>query len=124
MTPKLVSHDPKEPLSDMSFAEKRRHRRVQLSIRCWMGDATHTIYLRVHDVSLGGLSVRAPVPFEPDRDLQLSIELPDRSHVRARGKVVWVSPPTGLQSRPRMGARFVEFIEGEEALSALLTTAS
>ncbi|HWE27165.1 MAG TPA: PilZ domain-containing protein, partial [Polyangia bacterium] len=46
-------------------AEKRRHRRVEVGVRCWITNERHTVYLRLHDLSLGGLSVRAPVPFRP-----------------------------------------------------------
>jgi hypothetical protein len=34
--------------------------------------------------------------------------------------VVWTRPEGGESSGPRMGARFLEFLEGEEALHRLL----
>jgi Tfp pilus assembly protein PilZ len=120
MMPKLDPHPSTEPLKDTQFVEKRRHRRIQLSIRCWIIDGNHTLYLRVYDLSLGGLSVRTPAPFQPDRELRILIELPDRTQVRARGQVVWIRPSAGVESRPRMGVRFVEFTEGEQALHDLL----
>ena len=47
---------------DPVFAEKRRHPRLQMSARCWIVDRHHTVYLRLYDLSLGGLSVRARLP--------------------------------------------------------------
>jgi PilZ domain len=106
---------PEPPRGD----EKRRHPRVALTARAWIVDAEHTVYLRVHDVSAGGLSVRAPVPFQPSRSVDLRIELPGGVEVHARGEIVWVrgEPQNG---GPRMGARFLEFLDGEDALYKLL----
>jgi len=96
-------------------------------MRCWLGDERHTVYLRLHDLSRGGLSVRAPVPFSPDDDLEVGLELPGGTCLRARGQVVWVNDPepdsdgpSAQVDGPRMGARFLEFLEGEEELSLLL----
>jgi hypothetical protein len=100
--------------------EQRRHPRFQLAVRCWITDGRHTLYLRVHDISRGGLSVRAPGPFAPSRKIEVGLELPGGRRVRARGEIVWVRPPTAGESGPRMGARFLEFVEGEEELYQLL----
>jgi hypothetical protein len=99
--------------------EKRRHPRLELGLRCWIGDARHTLYLQLHDVSRGGLSVRAPVPFAPATPIEVGLELPDGRQVRARGEVVWVRGTPG-EAGPRMGARFVEFLEGESDLDDVL----
>lgn len=105
--------------------EQRRHPRYDLAIRGWLTDAHHTVYLRLHDLSRGGLSVGAPVPFAPSGHIEVGLELPGGQRVRARGEVVWVrgidDPAAG--SGPRMGARFLEFLEGEEALYTLLGNA-
>ncbi len=106
-------------------AETRRHRRVELPARCWIEDGEHTYYLRVHDVSRGGLSVRAPVPFSAAHQIVLRLELPGDRTVSARAEVVWVrdSPAADAASGARMGARFLEFLEGEEELYAILGNA-
>jgi hypothetical protein len=96
----------------------RRHPRLTLPVRCWIYDGQHTVYLRVHDVSAGGLSVRAPVPFAANKDVELRLELPGNRQVRARGQVVWVRQ--GAVEGPLMGARFVEFFDGESDLLKLL----
>ena len=60
-------------------------------------------------------AVRAAPPVE------LTLELPSGETVRARGEVVWVkpdNPPAG--GGPKMGARFLEFLEGEEELYRVL----
>ena len=100
--------------------EQRRHPRFPLAVRCWITDVRHTLYLRVHDISRGGLSVRAPVPFAATGRIEVGLELPSGQRVRARGEVVWVRPSTMETSGPRMGARFLEFVEGEEELYELL----
>src|SRR4051794_3989664 len=100
--------------------EQRRHPRLQLAVRCWITDERHTLYLRVHDISRGGLSIRAPVPFAPTGRIELGLELPGGRRVRAHGEVVWVRSATATESGPRMGARFLEFVEGEEELYKLL----
>ena len=112
--PKLPAEPPRE---------QRRHPRFELSVRCWITNARHTLYLRVHDISRGGLSVRAPVPFEPSGQIEVGLELPGGVRVRARGEVVWVRSSTATESGPRMGARFLEFVEGEEELYQLLGNA-
>lgn len=104
--------------------EKRRHPRVELAVRCWITDERHTLYLRLHDLSRGGLSVRAPVPFLPQTRIEVGLELPGGQRVRARGEVVWVrqavDDAAASRGGARMGARFLEFLDGEEALYTLL----
>jgi hypothetical protein len=112
--PKLPAEPPRE---------QRRHPRHELAVRCWITDARHTLYLRIHDISRGGLSVRAPVPFEPNGQIEVGLELPGGMRVRARGEVVWVRSSSATESGPRMGARFLEFVEGEEDLYQLLGNA-
>ena len=123
---------PLEPPVD-GWAEKRRFPRHQLAVRCWIRDAQTTLYARVHDVSLGGLSIRAPIAFAPKAELELAIVLPgDPANptgllaIRARGRVVWVrasqgdGPGPGV---PRMGAEFLDFIDGEQTLRRLIGSA-
>jgi hypothetical protein len=101
--------------------QRRRHPRLELAARCFLVDGEHTFYLRVHDVSAGGLSVRAPVPFRAARPIDVRLELPGGATVRARCVIVWVRPEGGESpGAPRMGARFLEFVEGEEDLYKLV----
>jgi hypothetical protein len=122
VTPKLDPHvQPETPSRPIPLKEKRKHPRIELPARCWIRDGDHTFYLRVHDVSRGGLSLRAPVPFRPTGQLELELELPGGARVRAHAQVVWVRPEGGeAAGQPRMGARFLEFLEGEEELYELL----
>jgi hypothetical protein len=69
--------------AEPSFAEKRRYPRLQLPVRCWMADGLHTVYARVHDVSLGGLSLRSPVPFAPDAEVELALGVFEVARTRA-----------------------------------------
>jgi hypothetical protein len=93
--------------------------------RCWIGDGRRTVYMRVHDVSRGGLSVRAPVPFAPSDPVELRLELPGGRSARARGEIVWVKNARDVSegSGARMGARFLEWLTGEEELYNLLPRA-
>jgi hypothetical protein len=118
---KLDLNPPKPaPKEQPVYEAKRRHPRHQLPVRCWLNDGVHTMYLRVHDVSAGGLSVRAPVAFLPDHDVQVRLELPGGRVVIARGRVVWVRPGSGEISGPRMGACFIELTEGADELYNLV----
>jgi hypothetical protein len=103
--------------------ELRRHPRLDLLVRCWITDPRYTLYLRLHDLSRGGLSVRAPVPFAAASHIDVNLDLPGGRRVRARGQVVWVRSGEAGESGPRMGARFVEFVEGEHHLHAVLDAA-
>jgi hypothetical protein len=122
MSNPALDSDPSHPKPPSEpTREQRRHPRFELAVRCWITDSRHTLYLRVHDISKGGLSVRAPVPFAPTGKIEVGLELPGGRRVRAHGEVVWVRPST--TSGPRMGARFLEFVEGEEDLYQLLGNA-
>jgi hypothetical protein len=124
MSTRALDSDPSVPKTPPEPArEQRRHPRFELAVRCWITDARHTLYLRVHDISRGGLSVRAPVPFAPSGKIEVGLELPGGRRVRVHGEVVWVRPQSGTESGPRMGARFLDFIEGEEELYQLLGNA-
>jgi hypothetical protein len=107
------------PPAPPPYVSKRRHPRHQLPIRCWIADGVHTVYLRVHDVSAGGLSVRAPVAFEPQHVVEVRLELPGGRLARLSGRVVWVRHDAEV-SGPRMGAEFVEVIDGGDDLFSLV----
>lgn len=115
--PQPEPHAPEKPEQEL-----RRHPRLELPVRCWIADRQRTVYLRVHDVSLGGLSVRAPVAFPKAGAVELRLELPGGLTVRARAEVVWLREGAEL-SGPRMGARFLEILEGEEELYKVLVRA-
>ena len=126
MSTRTLDSDPahQPPPSDgRPEREQRRHARHELAVRCWITDSRHTLYLRIHDISRGGLSVRATVPFAPHNVIEVGLELPGGRRVRARGEVVWVKPQASAESGPRMGARFLDFLEGEEDLYQLLGNA-
>ena len=120
MSTKLDLRPPQPPPPEPPvYDSKRRHPRLQLPIRCWIADGMHTVYLRVHDVSAGGLSVRAPVAFEPQHDVEVRLELPGGRVARLRGRVVWVRREAEVTG-PRMGAQFVEVLDGADDLFNLV----
>jgi hypothetical protein len=127
MTPKLGFEDLRAPSTARPPApavEHRRWPRHRLSMRCWLTGRGHTRYLRLHDLSLGGLSVRAPMPFRRAGKLEVVIELGAGRVLKARGEVVWVRERLPGLRQPSMGARFLEFLEGETELEALLDAAT
>jgi hypothetical protein len=63
------------------------------------------------------------VPFAAASGIVVNLDLPGGRRMRARGEVVWVRSGEAGESGPRMGARFVEFVEGEDELYALLDAA-
>ena len=112
---------PAEELSpEPPVNNRRRFPRLQLPLRCWLIGGSHTMYLRVHDVSRDGLSVRAPVPFHPADQLTVRLELADGINVEARAEVVWTRAVAEGATGPRMGARFVEVSKGKAALHEAL----
>jgi hypothetical protein len=110
------------PGNGIPLSTRRRHPRVRVAARCWIGDGRRTVYMRIHDLSRGGLSVGAPVPFAPSDTVELRLELPGGRTARARGEIVWVRGPRELGSDEgaRMGARFVEWLAGEQELDHVL----
>jgi hypothetical protein len=108
--------------------DARRHARVQLPARCWIGDGRRTVYMRIHDLSRGGLSVHAPVPFAPEDPVELRLELPGGRSARARGQIVWVKKAGESRdlggSGARMGAQFLEWLSGRDDLYEMLPPGS
>jgi hypothetical protein len=99
---------------------RRKHPRVRIAARCWIVGGRHTLYVRIHDISRGGLSVRAPVPFRPNEKLDLRLELPGGRQISAEAVVVWTRTELPTPSGPRMGARFVLFRdEGDSVLQTI-----
>ena len=92
--------------------QRRQYPRRPTTAHCWITDPYHTAYLRMQDISLGGLSVGALLPFPTESEIEVRIELPFGRQVRARGYVVW-------RKDMRLGARFLEILEGQGDLDAL-----
>ena len=88
MSTRTLDSDPSAPRAPAEPPrEQRRHPRFELAVRCWITDARHTLYLRVHDISRGGLSVRAPVPFAPSGQIEVGLELPEIGRASCRERV-------------------------------------
>jgi hypothetical protein len=109
---------PRQPAS----AEKRRHPRRQLNLRCWMQNDDHTLYGRIYDLSMGGLSMRVPVPFSVGAHLSVALGVSSPSEgrivpLRAIACVVWLR---AAELGPTMGTRFVDFPEGDDVLRRLM----
>lgn len=112
-----------EPEAIADPSDRRQYPRVPVPIRFWIDDGHHTVYLRPYDVSRGGLSLRASAPFQRADELHVRVELPDGGEVHASGEVVWVKRLTDTTEGPRLGARFLQFLQGEERFYQLLAAA-
>ena len=90
--------------------DRRRHPRRRSRERAWFESDDRAVYLKLHDISKEGLSVRAPMPFHVGDEIVVTI-----GDLRVRVEVRWIA------GRPHagMGCRFVEVIEGERALETL-----
>lgn len=97
--------------------ELRRHQRWSMPLHCWISSGDHTVYLRVYDLSRGGLSVRAPLPFLRARRVDVRVELTSGKVVSTRAEVVW---KRRTESGPSFGVKFTTFRQGKQALFAAL----
>jgi hypothetical protein len=98
------------PAAPHEIDERRRHRRRRSFERAWFDSKTRAVYVRLWDISRGGVSVRGAMPFSDGETLTVTL-----GGVRVRAEVSWRSerPVAGT------GFRFVEVLDGEDELIAL-----
>jgi FixJ family two-component response regulator len=88
---------------DFMCGERRRYFRcvAQLSVVLTTHKATRRIQCTAMNVSSDGLAVSTSSPFTPAETVDIAIDLPDRSTVRATGIVIWDDKhgKTGLKLR-------------------------
>ena len=94
----------------MTYAERRAQLRQPTRRRALFDAKQRTVFTKLHDISEGGLSVRAPMPFQHGEELIVTLE-----DVRVRVQVQW----TLTHPRAGMGFRIVEVLGGGEQLLTL-----
>ncbi|HEY3354801.1 MAG TPA: PilZ domain-containing protein [Polyangia bacterium] len=103
----------------MSADERRKHTRYPSQLRCWLRGPARQVYVRLRDISRGGLGLRAPTTFPRGEVAEVLVEDPRRGvALRARGEVVWTHPDPDHPDHTGTGIRFLEVTEGLELLPA------
>lgn len=97
--------------------ERRRHKRILTSVRCWILGRQSALYTKVRNISRGGLGVLGPVPFKSGDEVTIRIlgVAPQRDLV-IRSRVVW-SQDAPLNG---MGAEFLAVLAGAQLLEQIL----
>jgi hypothetical protein len=94
----------------VTSSERRRHLRQRIHRRALFDTKQRAVFTRLHDISEGGLSVRAPMPFAPGEELVVTL-----GDVRVRVQVRW----TNERPRVGMGFRILEVLDGGEEFLTL-----
>ena len=95
--------------------QRRKHPRVLIKAHSWVRYGMQTVYLRVRDLSRGGIGLVTPMPFYPAGEVEFEIEFPGGRAMVARGEVMWAQTQPDL----RIGARFTKIIKGQDVLESL-----
>jgi len=82
------------------WTERRRERRLPVSIRVWVVETHVQRYARLVDVHPRGARVRTRNPPAVDSECTLRFKMPDGSQVEATGRVMWRE----LGSKTKAGA--------------------
>jgi hypothetical protein len=104
-------------LQPVTGDERRRFRRVGSGLRCWLRGQSRTVYVRLRDLSHGGIGICAPTTFQRGDAAEVLVE--DAHHarsLRAHAEVAWSHPDTDNPGHSGTGVRFLEVIEGRELL--------
>lgn len=99
--------------------ERRRSKRVRVSVRCWITGRRSALYTPLRNISRGGIAVGGLTPFEEGEEISIKIQGSHRVTLEARSRVIWTRghddpEPSG------MGAEFLEITSGEQVLDGLL----
>jgi Tfp pilus assembly protein PilZ len=95
----------------------RKFERFPTNLRCWLRARGRTVYVRLRDISRGGVGLRTSTNFSRGDHAELVLEQtrpPATMHARA--EVVWSHPDPENPDHAGTGLRFVEIVEGESLL--------
>jgi Tfp pilus assembly protein PilZ len=102
----------------VSADERRKHPRFPSQLHCWLRGPARQVYVRLRDLSLGGVALRAPTTFVRGDQAEVVVEDPHRGiNLRARGEVVWTHPDPEHPEHTGTGVRFVQILAGAELLA-------
>ncbi|HJZ88163.1 MAG TPA: PilZ domain-containing protein [Polyangia bacterium] len=85
-------------------AEHRQHPRHRSSLMIWLSSPERSLYVRLHDLSLGGLGLRVPTCLVRGQAIEIALTLPDGAEIGGRAVVAWVRP----EGAPGAGLRLLE----------------
>ena len=86
--------------------ERRKSKRVSLRARCWCEGKTTTLFIQIHDASLGGLFLKTHVPFNPGERVTVRWKFPESKEEHyASMAVVW---KRAVPNPPGMGLKFLD----------------
>jgi len=110
-----------------SGAEKRRHKRVEISWSALLEKSDQSLKVQLKDISLGGAFVICPEPFGLKDQFEITIDIPSHGPLPLNAEVIWsnVNMPSDQVVNRGMGIRFIKN-EGEarqtlqEAIAAAL----
>jgi hypothetical protein len=101
----------------VSADERRKYPRFPSHLRCWLKGQARQAYVRLRDISRGGLGLRAPTTFPRGEVAEVIIENPGRGlKLRGRCEVVWNHPDPDHPEHTGTGLRFVAIEAGAELL--------
>lgn len=104
-------------VSDVS--ERRRHKRIPTSQRCWCESKDITLFGKITNASPQGAFIRTAAHMQEGEKARLLWKNPDGEQTVIDAEVVWVSGgDTGTE--PGLGLRLLRFVAGEELWEALL----
>lgn len=89
--------------------ERRQSKRVGLRARCWCEGKNATLYIQIHDASLGGLFLKTHTLFNPGEHVTVRWTFPEsKEEHHAEMAVVW---KRGVSDLPGMGLKFLHVSE-------------
>jgi Tfp pilus assembly protein PilZ len=96
--------------SKMSWEEKRRHPRVELSWPAFLEKAERRQEAQLKDLSLGGAFLICQEPLALQDQFKVTFILPNQEHLELNAEVVWsnVNMPSDRVVNRGMGIRFIK----------------
>ena len=88
------------------MSENRKHERVPTQLRCWCEGDNVTLYVRITNLSEGGLFVRTSTPLACGAQAVVRLTPGGDPELQARATVVWLREEVERAYPPGMGLRF------------------
>jgi Tfp pilus assembly protein PilZ len=106
------------PAANISWEEKRRHPRVEISWTASLDKPEGPAAVQLKDISLGGAFVVCEEPLALQDEFKITINLPDQEPLQLNAEVVWsnINMPRDKVVNRGMGIRFIKNDEKERQL--------
>ncbi|RJO68520.1 MAG: PilZ domain-containing protein [Myxococcales bacterium] len=94
------------------MTEKRRYPRIEANAYVDYTGEEVLLFHRIENISLGGISIRAPVVEKVGTTVQLVINFPEANqHIELMGEVVW----SREEEEGRMGIKFIDLSDNQKS---------